>query len=82
MADDKRIIGRAEIIDIPDWDLYGIKAKIDTGAYTSSLHCHHIERVKENGKEYIALGTPVVQVKHKVKNPERDRKCTEEYLQV
>lgn len=53
MADDKRIIGRAEIIDIPDWDLYGIKAKIDTGAYTSSLHCHHIERVRENGKEYV-----------------------------
>lgn len=53
MSDDKRIIGRAELIDIPDWGLYGINAKIDTGAYTSSLHCHHIERVEEDGKEFV-----------------------------
>ena len=53
MTDDSRIIGRAELIDFPDWDLYGISAKIDTGAYTSSLHCHHIERIKKDGKEYV-----------------------------
>lgn len=53
MADDNRIIGRAELIDFPDWDLYGIDAKIDTGAYTSSLHCHHIERITKDGKEFV-----------------------------
>lgn len=53
MPDDTRIIGRAELIDIPEWDLYGIKAKIDTGAYTSSLHCHHIERVEKEGKANV-----------------------------
>lgn len=53
MADDRRIIGRAELIDFPEWNLYNINAKIDTGAYTSSLHCHHIERIEEDGKEYI-----------------------------
>jgi len=53
VADDPRIIGRAELIDFPNWDLYGISAKVDTGAYTSSLHCHHIERIKKDGKEYV-----------------------------
>ncbi len=47
------IIGRAELVDFPDWDLFGIKAKIDTGAYTSSLHCHRIERYKEEGREMV-----------------------------
>lgn len=53
MPDDKRIIGRAELIDFPEWNLVGIEAKIDTGAYTSSLHCHHIERIRKEGKEYV-----------------------------
>ena len=53
MADDPRIIGRAEYIDFPEWDLYDISAKIDTGAYTSSLHCHHIERIQKEDKEYV-----------------------------
>lgn len=38
-----KIIGRSERVDIPEWDLYELSAKIDTGAYTSSLHCHHID---------------------------------------
>lgn len=42
-------IGRIERVDIPDWNIYGIEAKIDTGAYTSSVHCHHIEEVDRNG---------------------------------
>lgn len=53
MADDNRIIGRAELVDFPEWDLYEINAKIDTGAYTSSLHCHHIERIKKEEKEFV-----------------------------
>lgn len=53
MPDDTQVIGRAEIIDLPDWDLYGIDAKIDTGAYTSSLHCHHIERVDKQDTTFV-----------------------------
>ena len=40
-------------MDFPEWDLYGLDAKIDTGAYTSSLHCHHIEKVKKGNAEYV-----------------------------
>jgi len=36
---DKIIIGRSDIIDLPDFAISNIKAKMDTGAYTSSIHC-------------------------------------------
>lgn len=46
-----KIIGRVAEVDFPGWDLYGLKAKVDTGAYTSSLHCHSIKEIKEEGGE-------------------------------
>lgn len=42
----KQIIGRRELVDFPDLDVKGIFAKIDTGAYSNTLHCHAIH-VKE-----------------------------------
>lgn len=55
--DDKKnslqIIGRTELVDIPSWDLYELNAKIDTGAYTSSLHCHHIEPFEKNDGQMV-----------------------------
>jgi len=39
----KKVVGRIEKIDFPEWDLFDLDAKLDTGAFTSSLHCHHIE---------------------------------------
>ncbi|HYW34082.1 MAG TPA: RimK/LysX family protein [Balneolaceae bacterium] len=58
MADDKTArslttIGRLERVDIPEWNLYDLEAKIDTGAYTSSLHCHHIKVEENNGKSMV-----------------------------
>jgi hypothetical protein len=35
-------IGRIEKIDLPELSIQNLDAKIDTGAYTSSLHCHKI----------------------------------------
>ncbi|MEX1062120.1 MAG: RimK/LysX family protein [Balneolaceae bacterium] len=46
----KKIIGRIEKIDFPGWKLYNLDAKIDTGAFTSSLHCHYI-KLSENKKQ-------------------------------
>jgi len=39
------IIGRRELVKFPELSLQVLDAKIDTGAYTSSIHCHsiHIE---------------------------------------
>ena len=44
----KRIIGRMEKVDLPDLHLFQIDAKIDTGAFSSSLHVHDIEESIQN----------------------------------
>ena len=43
----KKLLGRSDIVDFPNLDLSEVEIKIDTGAYTSSIHCHNIE-VEEN----------------------------------
>ena len=50
---DFQIIGRLERVDIPEWKLFELDAKIDTGAYTSSLHCHHIEVQGSDDKQMV-----------------------------
>ena len=45
---EKDVIGWTEYIDFPDWDVRGLKAKIDTGARTSALHVENIEELPFN----------------------------------
>ena len=52
----KQTIGRREVIDFPSLGLYGIVAKVDTGAYTTALHCHDIR--EEEGVLYFKLLDP------------------------
>jgi hypothetical protein len=47
-------IGRYDRVDLPELGLYNIHAKIDTGAYTSSLHCSHA-RVLNGKLEFVLL---------------------------
>ncbi len=47
------IIGRKDIADFEKLNLYGIEVKIDSGAYTSSLHCYKIEKINKDGVEHI-----------------------------
>jgi hypothetical protein len=42
MTDNKKIIGKREIISIIDLDLYDLDAKVDTGADSNALHCDDI----------------------------------------
>jgi hypothetical protein len=49
----KQVIGRIEKLDFPKLDLFDIDAKIDTGAFTSSIHCTNIKKFKKEGKSYI-----------------------------
>jgi len=42
----KEIIGRVDKVDFPELNLYDVDVKIDTGAYTSAIHCTKI--VEEN----------------------------------
>jgi hypothetical protein len=43
----KKTIGRIDKADFPDLHLEGIAVKIDTGAYTSSIHCNNIHEEGE-----------------------------------
>jgi len=43
----KQTIGRIDKADFPLLDLYEIAVKIDTGAFTSSIHCKNV--IEENG---------------------------------
>jgi hypothetical protein len=56
MIKDKQIIGRREVIDFPELGLFGITAKVDTGAYTTALHCHDI--YEKNGVLHFKLLDP------------------------
>lgn len=49
----KKIIGRLERVSIPDFNLAGVTAKIDSGAYNSSIHVSHLEEFEKEGLPYI-----------------------------
>lgn len=50
----KKLIGRRELIDLPVLELFAVEAKIDTGAFTSAIHCTDIREVT------LPDGTPVI----------------------
>lgn len=65
----KNIIGRKDMIDLPELGLENIEAKIDTGAYTSAIHCSQIKCVSRKGVRKISfhiLGTNQPGVGHRV----------------
>ncbi len=39
----KILLGRTDIVDFPKLELFDIDIKVDSGAYTSSFHCHSIQ---------------------------------------
>ncbi|MEM6642609.1 MAG: RimK/LysX family protein [Bacteroidota bacterium] len=47
---EKKIIGRSDIVDLPDLGVKNIHAKIDTGAYRSSIHCKKVRLEGESLK--------------------------------
>ena len=40
---EKKVIGRSDKVDLPDLGIMEANAKVDTGAYTSSIHCKKIK---------------------------------------
>lgn len=51
----KKIIGKDDRADFPDFDLSDIRVKIDSGAYTSTIDCSLVEETPE-GLAVIFLG--------------------------
>ncbi len=54
----RQVLGRRELIDLPALALRGVEAKVDTGAYTSAIHCDEVRLVPDP-----ATGQPVLHVR-------------------
>ncbi len=49
------VIGSTDVIDLPELDLENIPCKIDTGAYTSSLHCAEVKFIEKGDDTLISF---------------------------
>jgi len=52
---EKIIIGRKETIDLPEWGIKAINAKVDTGAYNCSIHASSAEEVEVENKKMLEV---------------------------
>lgn len=50
---EKKRLGRSDKLDLPELGLLNVDSKIDTGAYSCSIHCSHIEVVEKNGENLL-----------------------------
>lgn len=48
-------IGRVDKIDLPNFELFDIDAKIDTGAYTSAINCSKVRVRTVNGVKMLTF---------------------------
>lgn len=46
-----RIIGRKDRADFPMFEMFNVPVKIDSGAYSSSIHCSSVSEIKNHENE-------------------------------
>jgi ribosomal protein S6--L-glutamate ligase len=61
MSEQKILIGWQEWCALPTLNVAYIKAKVDTGAKTSSLHAFNIEEFRRDRKKYISFDIHPIQ---------------------
>ena len=47
------VIGRKDKVDFPKLGLSNVDAKVDTGAFTSSIHCRNLKVIDRGGEKHI-----------------------------
>jgi hypothetical protein len=52
---EKKILGRKDLVSFPGFELENVPVKIDSGAYSSSMHCQSIEVVEFGEKEQLRV---------------------------
>ena len=51
----KQIIGMTDRVDFPDLTLFDVQAKVDTGAFTSALHCKDVQLVRSGLRKKLSF---------------------------
>ena len=49
------LIGRKEMISFPQLQLLRVPAKVDTGAYRSSIHCSKVKEIVKDGQSLLQV---------------------------
>lgn len=60
------IVGWKEWVSLPEFGLPAIKAKVDTGAATSSIHAYNIKYVTKGGQTYVKFDIHPIQRNNKI----------------
>lgn len=62
---DRPLIGWREWVDLPDFEVTGVNAKIDTGAKSSAIHAFRIKEVMLDGEPHVEFFLHPVQRRKK-----------------
>lgn len=55
MLQDKYVLGRRTKIDLLDFAMKDIEAKVDTGAYKNALHCSNVRVIKKGDQRFLSF---------------------------
>ena len=73
----RQTIGAVDKIDFPEFGLFDIDCRIDTGATSSAIHCQNISIREVNGEEVLTF--ELLDRKHPLYN--KQAFCTKEFTQ-
>lgn len=51
----KQIIGMTDLVDFPELKLFDVQAKVDTGAFTSALHCKDVQLIRSGLRKKLSF---------------------------